>query len=160
MQTKRPIWHLSWCPGDLRVLPRHLSRIALTAGQEVKVEYAADNVILESSTVTVSANLHVHSGRTEEKDAMRGTTGTMLEVHRMVPVQVRSGRDPIRVTGPQRARRVGRVEAERIRVLAEAVDVRRGRKLRLEAQVLRLEDERVARGREEHLACAGARDVE
>lgn len=91
---------------------------------------------------------------------MGATGGTMLKVHRVVPVQVRSARDPIRVAGPQSARRVGRVEAERLRVLAEAVDVRRGWERSLKAQVLRFEDERVGRGREENLARAGARDVE
>ena len=45
-------------------------------------------------------------------------------------------------------------------MLSEAVDVRHGWKRRLEAQVLRLEDEWVVCDREQHLARAGARDVE
>ena len=161
MKSKRPIWHLSRCPDDLRILPRNISRIGLAASQEVEVEYAADDVILKrSGTLAVPANLHVHSGRAEEEDGVGAAIGTMLKVHRVISVQVRPGRNPIRVTGPQRARRVGRVEAEGIGVFAEAVDVRHGRERGLEAQVLRLENERVVRGREEHLARAAAGDVE
>ena len=161
MQTERPIWHLSRCPSDLRILPRHLGRISLTASQEVKIEHAANDVILQRGrTLTVAANLHVHPGRAEKKDAMCAAVGTMLKIHRVIAVQVRAARNPIRVTGPQRARRVCRVQPERLRMLAEAVDVCHGWKRRLEAQVLRLEDERVVCDREQHLACANARDVE
>ncbi len=85
---------------------------------------------------------------------------TMLKVHRVIPIQVRSARNPIRITGPQRARRVHLVQPERLRMLAEAIDVCHRWKRDLEAQVLGLEYERVMRGREEHLACADARDVE
>ena len=91
---------------------------------------------------------------------MRAAIGTMLKVHRVVAIQVRAARNPIRVTGPQCARRVGRVQPERLGMLAEAVNVRLGWKRSLEAQVLRLEDDRVVRDREQYLAGAGTRDVE
>ena len=45
-------------------------------------------------------------------------------------------------------------------MLAEAVEVRRGRERGFQAEVLRLKDERVPRGREEDLARGRARDVE
>ena len=86
--------------------------------------------------------------------------GAMLEVHGVAAVQVRVLRYAICVARPQRARRIGRVEPERVRVLAKPVDVRCRRKCRLHAKVLRLEDERVRRGREEHLARARAGNVE
>ena len=40
---------------------------------------------------------------------MGAAIGTMLKVHWVIAVQVRAARNPIRVTGPQRARRVRRV---------------------------------------------------
>ena len=86
--------------------------------------------------------------------------GTMLKVHRVVAVKVRPARNSIRVTGPERARRIRRVQPERLRMLAKAVDVRHGWKRSLEAQVLRLKDERVIGDRKQYLARAGARDVE
>ena len=91
---------------------------------------------------------------------MGAAIGTMLKVHRVVSVQVRAARDTKRVTGPQRARSVRRVQPERLRMLAEAVNVRLGWKRCLESQVLGLEDERVVCDREQHLAGAGTRDVE
>ena len=86
--------------------------------------------------------------------------GAVLKVHGMAAVQVRAPRYAIRIARPQRARRVSRVQPERFRVLSEPVDVRRGGKRRLHAEVLRLEDERVRRSGEEHLARARAGDVE
>ena len=86
--------------------------------------------------------------------------GTMLKVHRVVAVQIRAARNPIRVTRPQRTRRVRGVQPERLRMLADAVNVRVWRKRRLEAQVLRLEDERIVCGREQYLPGAGARNIE
>ena len=91
---------------------------------------------------------------------MGAAIGTMLKVHRVVAVQVRAARNPIRVTRPQRARRVGSVQPEWLGMLAEAVNVRLGWKRRLEAQVLRFENEWVVRDREKYLARAGARDIE
>jgi hypothetical protein len=50
----------------------------------------------------------------------------MLKIHRVVAVQVRAARNPIRVMGPQRARRVCYIQPEWLSVFAKAVDVRRG----------------------------------
>jgi hypothetical protein len=84
----------------------------------------------------------------------------VLKVHAIDTVPVRALRDGIRVARPQRARRPGQIEPERVRVLPEPVDVRRRGERRLHVEVLRLENERVRRGCDEHLACARARDVE
>ncbi len=151
MQAKRPIRHLSRRPDDLCVLPRHLGRVGLASSQKIKIKHAADDVILERSigTIRIRTKLDVHAGRAEEKDGVRAAprTGPMLKVHRVAPVQVRAARDAIRVARPQRPRRVDHVEAERLRVLSEAVDVRVARQRRLEAEELRLKDERYASSR-------------
>ncbi len=73
---------------------------------------------------------------------MRAAIGTMLKVHRVVPVQIRPTRNPICITDPQRAHRVRRFQTERLSVLAGVIDVRHLCKRGLDAQVLRLEDER------------------
>jgi hypothetical protein len=164
MQAKRPIRHLGWSANDLCVLPCRLCRVGLATSQEIEIEYATDDVVLERGSARARAlapNLHVHARRAAEEDGVRAAVRTVLKVHGVHAIQVRALRDAIRIARPQRARRVLRAEAERLRVLAEAVEVRRGRERRLEAQVLRLEHERVPRARrEEHLARARARDVE
>jgi len=124
VQTKRPIWYLSRSPDDLRILPRHLSRIGLAPSQKVKVKYAANDVIFQRSAIAILANLDVHAGRAEEKDSVRAAGGTMLEIDGVAAVQVRALRNAIRVARPQRARRIHHVKPEGIRMLAETVDVR------------------------------------
>jgi len=151
MQAKRPIRHLGRRPDDLCVLPRHLGRVGLASSQKIKIKHAADDVILERSigAIRIRTKLDVHAGRAEEKDGVRAAPGTgpMLKVNRVAAVQVRAARDAVCVARPQRARRVDNVEAERLRVLSEAVDVRVARQRRLEAEELRLKDERCASSR-------------
>ena len=160
METERPIRHLGRCPDDLRVLLRDFGRLRFAARQKVKVEHAANDIIFERGGVISAAvtDLDVHARGTEEEDGVRAALGAMLKVNWMGTIQVRSSRDAIRVACPHRERRVA--EAERFRVLAETIDIRRGRQRRLQAEVLRFEDKRVFRGREEPLARARTRYVE
>ncbi|KAL2278986.1 hypothetical protein FJTKL_14124 [Diaporthe vaccinii] len=124
---KTPVRHHSRQAGDLGVLARGVQRAR--ASDEVEVEDAAERVVLE-------------------EDAMSAGGAAVLEVDRVVSVQVGTVGNSIRVLGPQRADVVGGVEAEGVRVLAQA------------AQILRLEDEAGCRGVEENLARVGARDIE
>ena len=116
MQAKRPVRNLSGQPGDLCVLPRSLSRICLAARQKVKVKNAADDVILEGGSGVrrlVISELDVHPGRAEQQHGMRAARAVLV-VHRMATIQVRALRYAIRVARPERARRVGRIEPERV----------------------------------------------
>ena len=90
---------------------------------------------------------------------MGAAGGTMLKVNGMAAVQVRALRDAIRVARPQRTGRINHVKPEMLRMLAEAVDVRGARQRRFDSEELRFKDEGVTRGREEHVARAGARDI-
>ena len=162
MEAKGPVRYLSGQPSDLCILPRSFSRVSFAARQKVKVENASDDVILQRGRGIrrfIIAELDVHPGRAEKQHGV-GAAGAVLEVYRMRAVQVCAPRDAVRVPRPHRERRVGRVEPERIRVLTEPVDVRRWGERRFYAEVLGLEDERVWRGREEHLSRARARNVE
>jgi hypothetical protein len=53
----------------------------------------------------------------------------------MAAVQVRGLRDGVRLVRPQRARLVGQIEPERVRVVPEPVDVGRSRERRLHEEV-------------------------
>lgn len=118
METERPIRYFSWRPDDLRILPRDFGRVVLAASQKVEVEYAADDIVLKRRgafhTVAAAADLDVHAGGAEEEDGVRAARRAVLKVHRVVPVEVRAVRDAIRIARPQRARRVGRDESERL----------------------------------------------
>lgn len=67
---------------------------------------------------------------------------------------------PVCITIPERTRRVGGVEAERVAVFSEAIDVRLTRELGLEPKVLGLEDESSCRRVEEDLAGRPSGDLE
>ena len=68
-----------------------------------------------------------------------------------------AGWHSLRVARPRRA---GQIKPERVRVLPEPVDVHCSGERRLHVEVLRLENERVRRGCDEHLAFSRARNVE
>ena len=163
MEPERPVRHLRRLADNIRILAHELGRVALAAREEVEVQHAPNDVVLERRPPRLLrvgvVQLDVHPVRVQEQHPMRARRA-VLEVHRMVPVQVLAVREAVRVAGPQRARVVVRREAERVRVLAEPVDVRVRRQGRLHAQVLRLEDERVRGGREEDFVRLGAVDGE
>ena len=118
MKTERPVWHLSRKSDDVCVLTGNLRRVALAAGEEVEVEHATNDVVLERRARTLSVvDLDVHTVGVSEEHAMCASR-TVLEVDRVVPVQVRALRDAIRVARPKGARVVVPRETERVCVLA------------------------------------------
>lgn len=78
----------------------------------------------------------------------------------MSSVEVRVGRDAVAVLIPHRADVVGRLQAERVGMLAQPVQVRVRRQASAEAKVLRLKDKRRWGSIEDDLTGVGAGDVE
>lgn len=83
---------------------------------------------------------------------MGAVAAAVVEVHRVVAVQVGVFGRTVRIARPQRAGVILGGQAERTGVLSQAVDVGRVRQLGTEAQILRLEDQRMAGGVEEDFA--------
>ena len=75
---------------------------------------------------------------------MGAAGGTMLKVDGVAAVQVRAFWNAICVARPHRARRIDHVKPERLRMLAEAVNVRGVRQRCLDAEELRFKDEGMA----------------
>lgn len=84
----------------------------------------------------------------------------LLEVERVAPVDVGSGRDAVVVVVPERADVVGGVEPEGVGVLAEAVQEWVFREVRPQAEVLGFKDQGRSRGVEEDLLRVGTDDGE
>jgi len=84
----------------------------------------------------------------------------MLEIHRVVPIQVGVIRHPKRILRPQSAHISRRLEAQGIRVFTQTIEIGILRQLGAQAEVLRFEDEGSRRGVEEDLVDTGARDGE
>lgn len=86
--------------------------------------------------------------------------GTMLEVDGMVPIQVRAVGDAISISRPEGASKVVGRQAEAVTVLAETIDVWVLGETGFDADVLWLEDQRVAFGGEEDFVRLGSEDRE
>ena len=102
MESEGPIGNLCWGADDFGVLARHFDRIRGAASQEVEVDHSSDDVILErrSRSTGILVDLYIHSVGVEKEHAMR-TSGTMVEVDGVVPIQVRVIGDTISVSGPE-----------------------------------------------------------
>ena len=100
MEPKRPIRNFSRQTRHLRVLPCHLTRVLFTPSKEVKVQDPPNNIILQGRAARPTIrDLDIHPIRVEQKHAM-GTCCSVLEVHRVVPVQIRSGWYTVCIAGP------------------------------------------------------------
>lgn len=158
MEAQTPVWLHGWETSKLAILlnSRHRSR----SSNEVEVKYTTNGVVLEILIARgVLVDQDVHSIRVEEQDAVR-TGGAVLQVEGVSSVEIRVGRNAVAVLIPHRADVVGRLQAERIGMLAQTVQVRVHRQAGAKAKVLRLEDERRWGGVEDDLAGSGAGDVE
>jgi hypothetical protein len=129
-------------------------------GNKVEIKHATNGVVLEILVArSVLVDQDVHAIGVEEQDTMRARS-TVLKVERVSSIEVGVGRNAIAVLIPHRADVVGRLQAKRVGVLAQTVQVRVRRQAGAEAEILRFEDERCRRGVEDDLAGFGAGDVE
>ncbi len=127
-------------------------------GNEVEVEDAADDVVLEVLAALV-VDVDVHSIRVEEEHSVRAVL-PVVKVDRMSTVQVLALWCPVGIPGVDCAGVVGRVEHERVAVLAQAVQMRVLGQMCLEIDILALKDELGAGGVEEDFPGVCARDGE
>ena len=98
MEPNRPIRNFSWQTRHLRVLPCHLTRVLFTPSKK-EVQYPPNDIILQRSAARPTIqDLDVHPIRVEQKHAV-GTCCPLLEVHQVVPVQIRSGWYTGRIAG-------------------------------------------------------------
>ena len=91
---------------------------------------------------------------------MRAIAAAVVVVNRMIAVKIRSGRDSVSISVPDRAGVVGRIEHEWVGVLSEPVQTRRSRQMSAKAHILALEDQRRGAGVEENLVTTRAFDGE
>ena len=104
VESEGPIRDLCGSADDLGVLARHLDRIGGTSRQKVEINHSSDDVVLEGCSRSVSSlvDLYVHPVGIEKKYAVRAT-GTMVEIDRVVSVQVRVIRHTVSISGPESA---------------------------------------------------------
>lgn len=69
--------------------------------------------------------------------------GTVLEIDRVISVQVAPTRDTIRISRPESARGIECGQTERVGVFAQTIDIGLVGQIGLQAKILRLEDDRM-----------------
>lgn len=152
MVAESPIRHHGALANNLTILPRDIRRRGTS--HEVEVQHAAQNIVLQELPLAI-INHDIHPIRIEDEHAVSAAL-TVVEVHRVVPIQVRPRWHTISIAIPDRARVVRRVQHEWVGALAQAVQARAVRQAGPEAHVLALEDEARDAGVEEHVAIVTA----
>jgi hypothetical protein len=156
MEAKRPVRVHGGVPNDIRVLLRHFRR--LLASQEVQVDDAADRVVFQilcARWILVHENLH--GVAVEQEDAMRSLVATVVKVDWVSAVEVgllgNVGRLRVEQNSP-----IHGGEAERVAVLAHAVDVRLLGKSGAPSDILLFKDQLTGSGVEQHFTISLAFD--
>ena len=160
VETQGPVRNLCRQPNNFGVLLGKSCRVCLASGEEVEVENATNDIILQRRSARgVIGQLDVHAVGVEQQNAM-GACGPMLVVDWVVSVEIGARRNAIGVSRPKSQRKVVRWEMERIGVLAKAIDMCIIWQLCLDTKILRLEDEGMRRGVEEYFFRRAPVDLE
>ena len=116
MKPKAPVRHHGWEPGDLGVLSRYLDRAR--PSNKVQVKHATEGVVLQVlAGLPLLVDLDIHAIGVEEEDAVSAALA-VLEVHRVVAVQVGVLGDTVCILAPQGSDVAGRIETKRVRVFS------------------------------------------
>lgn len=130
------------------------------SSDEVEVQDATKSVVLQVLVLAlVVVDLDIHAIGVEEEDTM-AARGPVLVVDGVVSVQVSTGWDSVGILRPESADVVGGVEAERVRVLSQTVQVGVVWELGPQAEVLGLKDDACGRRIEKDFASLRANNGE
>lgn len=126
---------------------------------EVQINDSRHEIVFQMLSAHV-VNLHIHTRARQQEHTVGPIFASVVEVYRVVPVQVRAFWDAVAIARPKCACVVGGVELEVVGVLSKTVKVWVLWQQCPEAEVLILEDERRCRGVEEHFAACFADHTE
>lgn len=121
VETEAPVWLHGREASKLTILLHCCYRSR--PSNKVKVEHATNGVVLKVLVArSVLVDHDVHAVGVEEEDTM-GARGTVLQVEGVRSVEIGVVGNAIAVLVPHSADVVGRLEAQRVRMLAQAVQV-------------------------------------
>ena len=122
METKPPIRHHGGLTNHVAVLPSDVDRAR--ASKDVEVDHPANHVVLEILPSGIAVDLEIHTIAVQHENPMSIIIAlTILEVNWVVPVEVSSRRDQVRISRPQGANVIGRWAFEWIGVFSESIDI-------------------------------------
>ena len=140
MEPKAPVWHHGRLANNLAVL---LSDVNWAwTGKDVEVDNTSDHIVFEILPRGIAVDIEIHTIAVQHEDTMSlAAAAAMLEVNRMIPVEVSPWRDQVRIPRPQRASIVSSWAPERVGILSEAIDVWIIRERSAKSDILGLENE-------------------
>ena len=122
VKTKPPIRHHGGLTNHIAVLPRDVDRAR--ASKDVEIDHPANHVVFEILPSGIAVDLKIHAIAVQHENPVSITTAlTILEVDWVVPVEVSSRRDQVRISRPQGASIVGRWPFEWIGVFSKSIDI-------------------------------------
>ena len=135
-------------PRKCSILLSDRSWVSLATSEEVEIEQAPDDVVFEGFDAGSLVEFDIHAVGIEEEDAM-GASSAVIEVNRVVPVEVGVCGDAEGITTPEgpdlSLPAVVEVKTEGFRVFAQTVDIGVLGEGGLEPQILLFVDELVTR---------------
>ena len=159
MEPKAPIRHHRGLADDVAVLPSDVDRAR--ASKDVEVDDSSDHVVFEILPGGIAVDVEVHPVAVQHENPMSlSIVLTVLEVDWVVPVEVGSWRDQVRISRPQRANVVSCWASERIGIFSKSIDIRIIRKRSAKSDILGLENEGRSRSVKDGLPTAPAHDGE
>ena len=100
MESKAPVRHHSGLPDDVAVLPSDVD--GARTSKDVEIDDPSDHVVFEILPCGIAVDVEIHTIAIQHEDTV-SLTGALavLEVDRVVSIEVRSRRDQVRISGPQ-----------------------------------------------------------
>ena len=140
MEPKAPIWHHGGLANDVAVLPSDVDWA--WASKDIEIDDTTDHVVLKILPSGIAVDVEIHTIAVQHEDPMSLTIAlAVLEVDWVVPVEVSTWRDQVRISRPQCASVVSSWASERIGIFSESIDIRILRKRSAKSDILGLENE-------------------
>lgn len=140
MESKAPIWHHGGLADDVAVLPSDVDWAR--ASKDIEIDDPSERVVLEILPGGIAVDVKIHAIAIQQENPMSLTvTLTVLEVDRVVSVEVGSWRDQVGVSRPQCAGVVSSRASEGVGILSKSIDIRITRKRSTKTDILGFENE-------------------
>lgn len=98
MKAKWPIRDFCWQPNDFSVLTSHGTRVRFTTSKKIEIQDTPNGIVFQAGSPHIG-KLDVHSIGVEKENSMC-PSGPMLEVDRVIPIQIGTNRDTGSITRP------------------------------------------------------------
>lgn len=135
MKSKAPIWHHDGLANDVAVLPSDINWAR--ASQDVEIDDPSNHVVFEVLPSGIAVDVKIHTIAVQHENAVSFASAlSVLEINRVVSVEVGSGRDQVRISRPECTGVVSSSASESVGIFSESIDIRIIRKRCAKSDIL------------------------